>query len=270
MKKKNAPAFLVSQSMLKDWRRYKKKELCGLILKAKYIDKTYPVNADDSDAKRLGRYFEFILTGSTGRDGIEPQPDWYESALKKEPRLRKVDDMKKPYQLAHKNAERVKVYFKKMKIKVIEVNVRIQRGGMEGTIDVIATYKGQRIVIDVKYSGLIDNRFDEMGWTMTDEQKNFHGVQAHQYHYLTLIPFFFLVVSSTNEDDILFIEAEFTEFSKEQHEVEIEKVRTDMLYGKDFAFIPYPELVRCKNCAIAAGCPVKTEVPIIKKVNFQT
>src|SRR5690606_26986006 len=120
--------IVVSQSMMKDVRKYVLKKMCGLILKAKYIDKNWPEDADDSPAKKIGRYFEYILTGSTGRSGVAPEPEYKKTALAKHKRdpLRNrltVKDMTKPYKLAHENALRVKAYFKIMKIKILEVNV---------------------------------------------------------------------------------------------------------------------------------------------------
>jgi hypothetical protein len=268
--KKSTGEMLVSQSMIKAMLEYKAKELCGLVLESKYVTGTFPNDGDDSPEKKLGRYFEFILTGSMGRHG-QPVAEYTASGMKKHERLRLEEDMTAHYQLAHKNARRVKEYFKKMKIKILpdQVNVHIQRGGMEGTIDLIVMYRGVRVVIDVKYSGLIGDKWSKMGWTMTDEQKVYHGIQAHQYHYLASgIPFFFLVVSSKNEDDIEFIEAEFTDFSLEQHHELVNFARKELKFGMDFKFTPYPELVRCKKCAIREGCAFRQEVPTVRKVKL--
>lgn len=274
MKKKELPkGIVVSQSLVKDVRKYIKKQMCGLVLKAKYITKTWPVDGDDSDAKKLGRYFEYILTGSTGRSGVTPTAEYKRSALlayKRDPlrnRLTPEKSMTKPYQLAHKNAERVKQYFKLMKIKILEVNVHIQKGLIGGTIDIIATHKGRRVVIDVKYSGLIHEKWDELGWVWTNEQKKFHGTQALHYHLLTGIPFYFLVVSSTNDEDIKFLDVEFDDFSIEQHQAEIDDTRKKMQFYIDFdGFHPVPELVRCLKCALRKDCKDRLDSPPLQKV----
>jgi hypothetical protein len=264
-------SIIVSQSMIKDVRRYVNKDLCGRVLKAKYIDKDFPENGDDSPEKKLGRYFEYILTGATGRGGEVPKPVYTKTALaayRKDPlrnRLQ-VSGMTKPYQLAHKNAERVKKYFKEMKIRPLETSVYIKKGGMEGTIDVIASYKGKRIVIDVKYSGLIDDKYNDMGWRWTNEQAKFHGTQALQYHILTSTPFYFLVVSSTNEFDIKFMEVQFDDFSIEQHMIEVEDTRKKMDFYNEFGFNPLPELKRCLKCALKERCDVKATAPEPMKV----
>lgn len=272
-KKVEEHKIVVSQSMIKDVRKYVNKELCGLVLKAKYIDKDFPEDGDDSPDKKLGRYFEYLLSGSTGRSDTPPRAEYTKTALKayeKDPlrnRL-KVEHMLEPYQLAHRNAERVKQYFKIMKIKILEVNVRFTKGGKVGTIDIIAMYKGRRVVIDVKYSGLIHDKWNEMGWVWTDEQAKFHGTQALQYHDLTGIPFYFLVVSSKNDEDIKFIEVEFDDFHREQHEVTVDDTRKKMDFFIEFGFHPRPELVRCARCAIREKCSFKMEAPEPVKVRL--
>lgn len=268
---KKPDGIIVSQSMMKDVKRYFAKLMCGFVLKAKYIDKTWPEDADDSPAKALGRYFEYILTGAVPRSGITPEPIYKKGAMKafKRDPLRnrlKVEHMTKEYQLAHRNAERVKKYFKIMKIRILEVNVHYLKGLKEGTIDIIAMYKGRRVVIDVKYSGLLDDKWNELGWAWTDEQAKFHGTQALQYHDLTKLEFYFLIVSSTNEEEIKFLEVQFDDFSREQHEKEVNKTRKEMEFMVEFGFNPRPELVRCSKCAIREGCQAKIEAPQPEKV----
>lgn len=274
VKKKKFEGLIVSQSMIKDVRKYVLKKMCGLVLQSKYILNTWPEEGDDSELKKLGRYFEFILTGSTGRSGVVPVPDYKKGALsayKRDPLRNRLteDKMTKPYQLAHKNARRVKEYFRLMKIQILEVNVRFERAGMSGTIDIIALYNGHRVVIDVKYSGLLFDKYDELGWMWTDEQAKFHGTQAAQYHLLTGIPFYFLVVSSTNDHDIKFIDVQFDEFSLEQHQAEIEDTRNKMTFFVEHnGFHPIPELVRCTKCPLRGECKSKIIAPEPIKVRL--
>jgi hypothetical protein len=275
-KKPTLKGIVVTQSMIKDLKKYLLKLMCGLVLKAKYIDKTYPFDADDSPAKALGRYFEYILTGAIPKNGVIPQPEYYAKALKehaKDPLRRRLtkDDMKEPYQLAHRNAERVKRYFKIMKIRILpdETNLHVQKGLKAGTIDIVALFNGRRIIIDVKYSGLLFDKWNELGWMWTEEQKKFHGTQAMQYHGLLGIPFYFLVVSSTNDEDIKFLEVEFDEFSLEQHDVEVDDTRKKMQLMVDLdSFHPVPELVRCSKCAIRENCQSRQDAPTITKVRL--
>lgn len=266
-------SMLISQSLIKDVRKYIAKKMCGHWLKAKYIDKTWPEEGDDSEAKKLGRYFEYILSGSTGRSGIPPEAEYRKEALKafqRDPLRNRlsVDSMLSEYKLAHKNALRVKEYFKIMKIQILEVNVTYKGMGMIGTIDIVAMYQGRRVVIDVKYSGLIDDKWNELGWVWTDAQAKFHGTQALQYHTLTKLPFYFLVVSSTNEEDIVFLEVELDDFSIEQHKTEVDYTRTKMDFFQDFGFNPLPSLKRCMSCPIREKCKDRIKAPVPVKVSL--
>src|SRR5688572_6299765 len=73
---KIAKILFVTQSLIKEVKRYLKKELCGYVLKAKYVDMTFPFDGDDSPAKKLGRYFEYILTGAIPRNGLKPEAEY--------------------------------------------------------------------------------------------------------------------------------------------------------------------------------------------------
>ena len=75
MGKKKAQAkkekIKLSQSLMKILFKYKIKEECGLVLKAKYIDN---ISFPSSPAMDLGNYFEYICTGALTRDGKTPEP----------------------------------------------------------------------------------------------------------------------------------------------------------------------------------------------------
>ena len=50
----------ISQSLMKDYVKYLNKQECGLLFKAKYIDKN--VDSPPSAAMKLGIYFEYLST----------------------------------------------------------------------------------------------------------------------------------------------------------------------------------------------------------------
>lgn len=264
-----APQLLVSQSMIKDMRDYLNKDVCGVVMESKYILKDYPEDGDDSDSKELGRYFEYILTGSTGRSSEPPKPQYMATPLKKKkPEDLLVEDMYDPYRKAHVNAGRVKEYFERMNIKVISSNVRFEKNGLEGTIDILALWNGIEVVIDIKYSGLLDDQWKKFGWKWTNEQKRFHGTQAMQYTYITERPFYFLVVSSTNFEDIELFEPEFNDYLMQRHLDEAEATRNNMLIYSDIGFTPYPAFRRCIECPIKYRCKHRLDYPEIKKISL--
>jgi hypothetical protein len=269
MAKKKTEGLIVSQSMIKDVRKYLKREMCGLVLHSKYITKTYPYDAEDSPAKKLGRYFEYILTGAVPKSGTIPEPEYMKTPLAKKKREElTVEDMYEPYRTAHMNAARVKNYFKMMDITILEAGVVYTKGLIDGTIDVIALYKGERIVIDIKYSGLIHDRWNEYGWMWTPEQKKNHGTQAIHYNTLTKLPFYFLVVSSTNIKDILFHNIVVDDLDREQHQRDIDDTRSKMLTYTNIGFNPIPDLVRCSECALRNSCESRQDYPAVKRIHL--
>ena len=58
---------------MKDYVKYLNKQQCGLLFKAKYIDKN--VDTPPSAAMKLGIYFEYLCTGQLPRNGIKPLPE---------------------------------------------------------------------------------------------------------------------------------------------------------------------------------------------------
>lgn len=63
---------MISQSLIKDIIAYEKEQVCGNILKHKYIEsKSMPC----SDVMNQGHYFEYVATGALPKDGKVPQPE---------------------------------------------------------------------------------------------------------------------------------------------------------------------------------------------------
>lgn len=264
------PTILVTQSMIKDVRKYLVGDMCGLVLQAKYITRTYPYDHEDSPAKKLGRYFEYILTKAIPKSGVIPEADLTATGRKRKAAGKRVgtEDMMAPYQLAHKNAARVLQYFKLMRVKILKANVTLGKDGMEGTIDILASYRNKEVVIDLKYSSLIHDKWDELGWQWTREQKRFHGTQARQYHIITGKPFFFLVVSSTNDKDILFVEVDLDQGDIDQHRMDVDDTRKKMESYHSLGFHARPDIVGCRDCAIRENCRERMDYPKPKRIKL--
>lgn len=291
------PVFMISQSFMKDCADYYSKNLCGNVLKAKYVDRTYPDGP--SDAQELGAYFEYKATGGLPRSGVVPQPKFMTSEIKAKKKLVGfdkftdqqiiehfkfgLDQMYDDYRRATRNAERFKAYIDRMGLVVVSFGKRVTKLEFEGTIDVIleATRaikfangrilaKGQRIVVDMKYSGLVGDRWTRFGWPVdpalwTPEQKKYNAYQARQYHYLSDgLPFFFWVTDNgaKAEGNVLLVEVTgLTEFTIEQHLAEGRKMAENLALFVDIGFEPWPELKRCDDCPLKEACNDKQLFP---------
>ena len=286
----------ISQSFIVDMRNYVVGGSCGHIIRERWINGK--LLDEGTKSMNLGAYFEFIFTkamtgtGSLPKNGKEPIPEYYAAYRKeiqaaitaKHVRAALPSDMMAPYQLAHTNSERLQQYFKEMGIKILKAGRTLTRGKFEGTIDLIceATKQikwangdiwkiGYQFVIDLKYVGTIEDRWQPYGWAALkldgdNEQKRIHGTQAKQYHYIIGLPFYFMVVSSTNEVDVKFFKIEITPEQVEKHLVEGLDLAEKLVFYDEIGLEPRPDIVKCLECPLKATCADKATYPQIETI----
>lgn len=246
---------LISKSSIHTYQDWKAEEECGSVFIAKHVDHTWKF--EPSKPMKLGTYFEFKSTGQLPFDGTTPRPETTQAGK-----------LTAEYTRAEQNAERVQRILKTSGIKIIETGRKLEKNGMRGIEDIYALYKGRKVTIDMKYSGLIDDKWNRMGWMWTDYQKEYHGVQAKQYHCITRIPFYYLVLNPANTIDIKFFQVQISEFAKDQHLKKVDHIREniDYLLGID-GFVDYPEFVKCSKCPLV-GCKNRQSKLIAETINI--
>lgn len=267
--------FKISQSLIKDWQEFRDEQLCGSVFEAKYITNIWGRTWNDSPIMALGRYFEFILTGAmpTGYKDY-PKPNYLKSALKKKSENPDyqfiVDDMMSEYRLAHRNAERTKELLKKSGIKIQNSQVFCEKGALTGNIDIEAIFidTGKEINIDVKYSGVIYDKWNKFGWMWTPQQMAYNGIQAKQYTVLNGRPTYFLVVSNTNDKDIKFFHADIDPFYLEQHELMALNLIEKLNFVNDIGWQNYPELSKCESCPLKNSCEDRVTTLIVERIEI--
>lgn len=187
-----------------------------------------------------------------------------------------VDDMLAPYRLAHANASRLKEYFDLMGIKVLKAGRTLVKGNFEGTVDLICeatkdlsfVKAGERFVIDLKYSGLLNDKWSPYGWAWTQDQKNHHGIQAKHYSFITLrMPFLFWVVSSNSEEQQIF-KVEITDKQIEEHINEANYLKSKLDYYNSIGWVARPEINKCSKCPLNSNCKDKAVTPSVKTIEL--
>ena len=259
----------ISQSFLKEFNKYKLGETCGLQVKAKYIDNTYPRTS--SEVMELGNFFEFMATGSLPRDGHIPVAGVVYKGTAKQ----RLDDK---YQRAMDSA----LFFKKIVefygIEIKETGKVITQDGMTGILDISAEWNGRVSIIDTKYSGLLYDRWNEMGWDI-DSLPEKHNLMLQPVQYKILmslelgipvkdIDFYFFVFSSSNPNDAKIIKVVNDEATIEQHHLAISYVKKELAKPVDVIFKAKPELLRCLDCALKENCDYRIEVPPIVQIYY--
>lgn len=270
----------ISQSFIKTMRAYVAGEECGNIVKAVYVDgQMIDYESESMDA---GTYFEFITTGSKGKSGVEPQPAYMPSATKgKDPSTWSYEHMTANYRKAYINGVRTKKMLEDIGFKILHINHVITYGRFVGDLDLIVELtrdfgkykKGDRLVIDLKYSGLLYDKWNKHGWMWSDIQKEYHGTQARQYHHISQkLPFMFLVVGSSNKEidgdklnfeatDMKFFDVEFEEWMIEKHVEEGNRLFDQFTTYAEIGFVARPEYSKCNKCPLKEKCNEKHTYP---------
>jgi hypothetical protein len=139
----------ISQSFLKGYNEYKGKRLCGLKFKAQHFDN---VKFPTSLPMDLGNYFEYVATGCLPRDGEIPEPKISYVGTKREA-------MSTPYVRANESAELFKKIKKAYNITIKDLGLKLESKNKNGILDIWAEMDGRPCIIDLKYSGLIDDKW---------------------------------------------------------------------------------------------------------------
>lgn len=252
----------ISQSLMKDYVKYLNKQECGLLFKAKYIDKN--VETPPSAAMKLGIYFEYLCTGQLPRNGIKPLP---ETTLKGE--------LTSAYKKVKESAELFKRIMAHYKIKVLEVGTSWKTDDCNGLLDILAEWNGKKCIIDLKYSGLLDNKWDERGWEIESlPTKDNILIQAVHYKKLGIeilgenLDFYFFVFSSTDSADMRIIKAVVDEDRLASHEVAITQVKESIEKTMKWGFKAIPDYTRCKDCPLYDTCQQRAEMPQVIEVHY--
>jgi hypothetical protein len=259
----------ISQSLMKSYVDYLNQKECGLFFKARYIDKDPDAQTEPSDAMRAGIYFEYLCTGALPKSGEIPEPD---VVYKGKPN----EKLAAPYERVVASAEHFKRIMDFYSINIKKVGLYLEHEEMNGIVDIHAEWNGKDIFIDLKYSGLIDDKWSEMGWDLESlHMKDSLMIQGVHYKLLaekclgiTDIPFYYFVFSSQDPNNIKIIKQEVDESKAQAHIVAINnvlgKISKDMQYG----FKPYPSMLKCSKCPLNKKCSSAIDYPLIDEVFY--
>lgn len=258
----------VSQSLMKDYANYKQGNECGLVLKAKYVHNTkFP----SSDAMRLGQYFEYIATGGLPAygDGTPPEA---EVVYKGKPN----EKLSSAYERAYGSAELFKALIKQFNIEILEVGWRMLSDTMSGTSDLLVNWNGKKAIIDLKYSGLVDDKWNDIGWHQDFlSQKDKLMIQGVHYSILAEeilgepVDFFFWVFATQEPRDVRIFQEVIDDTKIELHKRGVKQVfdGINKLIAND-SWKPTPSLQKCMNCPLIDTCPSASLLPTITPIYY--
>lgn len=271
--------LFVSQSLIKGFTDYKMGKECGLLFKAKYLD---GVQTPPSDTQKLGQFFEYLSTGALPKGGEAPQCEMvYKGTPKEKPSA--------DYERAILSSEIYHDLISNLGIEVISVGKYLSDpvNKSHGTIDIYAKWERQGefnpnwngevyCLIDLKYTGLIDDKWNEFGWQV-DSLPEKHGLMIQGVHYKSLaettlgiadIPFYYFLFHSKNPDYVKIIEQKIDETRASEHRILVQRTREMILKEIETGFKAYPSLLKCKGCPLFDTCEAKTTLPIVEVVYY--
>jgi hypothetical protein len=271
----------ISQSLMKDMRAFIAGIACGVFIKERWINGR--LLGDPSDSMQYGIYFEYILTGSLPKDGKVPEPKWMLAALKKPVGQRTVEDMMAPYRQAHENKARVEEYWRMMGFEIYnplnsgpQAGIKKTKGRFDGVFDIVmiatrdVTFasgmklkKDQIFIVDIKYSGLLEDKWSVHGWQWTPQQKEYHGTQVKQYRFLTdnALEFFFLIVDPGGKY-VKWFHPVVSDFEIERHVQEGNELYDKLMFlHTEGLLVARPESNKCAACPLFEECEHKHVFP---------
>ena len=257
----------ISQSFLKEFSKYLQGKACGLQVKAKYIDKIpFP---KDSPVLDLGNYFEFMATGSLPRNGIVPSPVYVYKGTAKE-------RLSPDYERANASADFFLKTIQHYGIEILDKSVDITVGKKTGILDLVTKFKERIAIVDLKYSGLLEDRWNELGWD-TESLPYKDNIMVQSIHYVMLlaekmeipyteVDFYFFVFNSKDEKDAKIVKVNLDEDAFESHNEAIENVYHEVVVKKH-KFKAKPKLSTCNSCPLL-DCKERATFPMIENVYY--
>ena len=275
----------LSQSLMKDYQDFwnMKSLSCGLYLFKRHFQRL-PV--EQSETQKLGAYFEYLCTGYIRPGDEPPQPEMVYKGTAKE-------KLSAAYERAAESAEFYKKVIAHYGIQVLKSGEYLIIDNTSAILDIRALWDGVECIIDIKYSGLIDDKFSPYGWaTESLVDRPALTIQALHYKYIIEriegkenIPFYYFVFSTKDANNAKIIRINTDESALYRHALDVAKIHkiidyhyekrdeyaTNMAVNHDFSpheLVARPSLAKCIDCAYFSGCDKRAEVPRIEEIQI--
>lgn len=284
--KKGDKSIKITQSLIKSLYEVKIGQECGLVFEAKFIEGKFDL-FPPTETMNLGTYFEYLATGALPKNGKIPQPTTYKSDDSK---------LKANYEKTKKHVQNYKLLLLNYGLKVIKAGYDMEFSFIKGTIDVLCeatkdifsydyitkekkviAKKGDLIIVDLKYTGLIDDKWSDIGWNL-ERLSDKNKIVLQPIHYLFIakqlypdrnVLFLFFLFNSANENDYRVIDFKIKDEDYKFHlELIMQTVKLLEKYIKN-GFPPHPSYVKCIECPLKKGCSHFKSIPEITSYTYQ-
>jgi len=258
----------ISQSLIKALYKYKMDEECGLVIEKQYFEK---VNFPSTEAQELGNYFEYRCTNQLPRDNHTPIP-----------KTLKNGNLSLPYQRMEKQVENFNHLMKRLNFSIEQTGFSFTNPKYSGILDILAhdnnikskVKNKKRIIIDLKTSGLLNDKWSEYGWSSDSiEEKDSILLQAIHYKMLANyewgiedIPFYFFVFSSKNDWEYKVFKVNVDTATYQQHYSNLLNIKEYLDKQIKIGWKAKPSLAKCNTCPLFDTCLHSTDIAEIEEV----
>jgi hypothetical protein len=261
----------INQSLVKDLVKYQNNQLCGLVFTNKWILSQF---GGGTKSNSLGHYFEYLCTGALAKGESEaPKPEYT-----------KKGELSSEFELARKQSIFFHELIGRYGIKLLSAGDKVLADDKWiGTLDILAQWESitkhidfefgednpeKKVIIDLKYSGLLEDKWSEFGWN-TEMLPKKQGTMLQAKHYKFLFwkkygfnpPFLFFVFDTKEVGKVKIINVDIDDWELEQHEVFLEKAKKYFEYQLKIGFEPKPKYESCIKCQYANWCTFKITIP---------
>jgi len=260
----------ISQTILKEYTQYLNGDSCGEVFRRRHITKDYP--DVPTDAMQMGNFFEYLAT------------DYYDQGRGvPEPKILKSGKMAEGYIRAENQAEKFKEYMKELDMEIVtageKITMELEDVTLSGLLDIraksigpgsaaIDVSEGEEIIIDLKYSGLLGNKWEEGGYHPDSFQyRTSHHIQPAQYMVMTGLRFFFFVFGVSPAMNAEIFEVAMSDEALEFHKGRVlnisKKLEVEQKLG---GFRHRPNFQRCRACLLFETCEKAAKIPDYHKI----
>lgn len=247
--------------MLNSFDDYMDGKECGILFDEVYLKRRF--KTPPTDAMLKGQRFEYLAIGT------KPGGEIPGEILTNTGNISKAEETRVKTHADLFN-ESIKFHGIDIKMTDIKEEIEFQDYILVYIMDYFGTWRdGKPLIGDLKYSGLLYNKWEDMGWER--ERLRFNRKQRTQplmycygYKWLhgELPDFLYHVHSSTNDIDFEIFWMMITDSHLQEFEERIYHFLEAVEFSKSYGFNPLPSRRKCKDCPVI-DCQFRMKIPDI-------
>ncbi len=256
----------ISKSFLIEFLEYKQGNACGHLLNEMYVK--HSIRSEPTKATLGGHYFEQKCIDYTSGD-----PDEFNEKLKDVGLITSKGEKSAELKRIDQQVQAFIAQMQQIPLEIDSVGDKIQWDDYKAVLDILGTYDGRKAVVDLKLTGMFDNKWEPYGWyldTLEDKWKLMIQAKLTKWMWIQKydeeIDFYFWVFSKTDKLQQRLIKVDVSEESMVLFTRQLLDVKQEIYESFTGGFQAMPEYNRCMQCPLKGNC--EYEATIIEPVQI--